>query len=130
MKRIGRQQHLARATGLDLSNLRFPCWLRAMGIEVSYQVARKECASIFDAKQGADSRHPGTELTPTRVGTCRRNSLSDESPLKNLRSPAGNHFPRVCKGFSNVQQFELLGESEGEYNRDFTTDWRSKPGVR
>jgi hypothetical protein len=45
--------------------LDFPAGIGAMvGIEVPDRVARKECASIFDVKQGANSRHPGTELTP------------------------------------------------------------------
>ena len=32
-----RQEHLARATGLDLFNFRFPCWHQSHGIEVSDQ---------------------------------------------------------------------------------------------
>jgi len=58
--------------------LDFPVGIRAVGIEVLDQVARNECASMFDAKQGAESPHPRTKLTPTRVGTCRRNSRSGE----------------------------------------------------
>jgi hypothetical protein len=101
-----------------------------MGIEVSDQVARMECASIFDAKQAAESLHARTELTPTCVGTCRRNSRSGEPLPRNLWPPAGNHFPKVCREFPDVRtNYRELGESEGEWKREFTTDWRSEPGV-
>ena len=76
--------------------LDFPVGLGAAGIEVSDQVARKVCASIFDAKQRAESLHPRTKLTPTCVGTCHHNGQSVEPPMRNLGPTAGNHIPRVC----------------------------------
>jgi hypothetical protein len=85
--------------------LDFPVGIRAVGIEVSDQVARKECVSIFDAKRGAESRQPRTELTPMCFGACRRKLPKWRVPASNLGPPAGNHFPRMCKEFSNFQMF-------------------------
>jgi hypothetical protein len=87
--------------------LDFPVGIRAVGIEVSDQVARKECVSIFDAKRGAESRQPRTELTPMCFGACRRKLPKWRVPASNLGPPAGSHFPRVCKEFSNFQMFSI-----------------------
>jgi hypothetical protein len=67
--------------------LDFPVGIRAVGIEVSEQVARKECVSIFDAKRGAESRQPRTELTPMCFGACRRKLPKWRVPASNLGPP-------------------------------------------
>jgi hypothetical protein len=58
MKRIVWQQTWRGLQGWTYLILDFPNGIRAVGIEVSDQVARKECVSIFDAKQEADFRPP------------------------------------------------------------------------
>ena len=58
MKRIVWQPTWRGLQGWTYLILDFPVGIRAVGIEVSDQVARKECVSIFDAKQGADFRPP------------------------------------------------------------------------
>ena len=96
MKRIVWQQTWRGLHGWTYLTLDFPVGVGAAGIEVSDQVARKVCASIFDAKQRAESLHPRTKLTPTCVGTCHHNGQSVEPPMRNLGPTTGNHIPRVC----------------------------------
>src|SRR5271165_6016 len=98
--------NLVRATGTGPFKSQAFLFTQGRRIGASDQVARLGLFSIFDAKQGAASRLPGTKLTPTYVGTCRRNSWSGES----LRRKIGHKLEITCQECARNFQMSRIAD--------------------